>query len=249
MTYHPDGAELRLWADGDLTEPAAWSVEAHLEGCGRCRSRVPADGLPEPLADLPVQGRIRAPTVGRRIRLLIGAGPQARAAWFSAVAVTVLLTVLAARPGAMVPHRLLLMVAPVLPVLGTAASYGPRTDPLDELVGSTAYGGLRIVLWRTSSVLAASLPVAAAGGLVTGLGTPVVWLLPACALTVMTLAVAAVTGPAAAAAVIGAGWVLLVGGTGGAQLVTGGTTPAWLMVIAAAALAVMVRRPGREAHR
>ncbi|MBW6432481.1 anti-sigma factor [Actinoplanes hulinensis] len=247
--FHVADADLLAWAENRLAEPAAWSVEAHLDDCAACRSRVPATpAVPPAPMDLPPQGRVRRATRARRIRLLIGAGPQARVAWFSAVTVTVLLTLTV---GDRVPHWLLLLNGPVLPVLGTAVSYGRHTDPLDELVASTAYGGLRIVLWRTLSVLAVSLPVAAAGGLVSGLGEPAVWLLPSCALTALTLALAALTGPAVAAAVVGGGWALLVTGTlwspeAGAQLVTGGTTPAWLAVTAAAALIITYRR---EAHR
>lgn len=253
--YHVSGADLRAWAEDRLTEPGAWSVEAHLDGCSACRSRVPATpGIPPPPVDLPAQGRVRRATWARRIRMLIGAGPQARTAWFSAMAVTVTLTLaVATQPVDAVPQWLLLLTTPVLPVLGTAVSYGRHTDPLHELVASSAYGGLRIVLWRTLSVLAVSLPVSAAGGLASGLGVPAVWLLPGVALTALSLALGAVTGSAAAAVTVGVGWGALVVGTlwtpaGGAQLVTAGTTPVWLAVTVTAAL--MITICGRtEAHR
>ncbi|MBO3738136.1 zf-HC2 domain-containing protein [Actinoplanes flavus] len=247
--FHVADADLLAWAENRLTEPAAWSVEAHLDDCAACRFRVPATpALPPAPMDLPPRGRVRRPTRARRIRLLIGAGPQARVAWFSAVAVTVLLTLtVAAQPGDRVPHWLLLLVAPLLPVLGTAASYGPRSDPMAEMVASTAYGGLRIVLWRTLSVLAVSLPVAAAGGVVSALGSPAVWLLPCCALTALTLALATFTGPALAAWVVSGGWFALVTAAHGlpedtAPLVDPPATPVWLAVLAAAALIITLRR-------
>ncbi|MFC7531408.1 zf-HC2 domain-containing protein [Actinoplanes sp. GCM10030250] len=260
MTYHATDAQLLAWVEGGLDEAGVWSVEAHLERCGTCRTRIPYDEPAGPPPDLPPQGRVRRPTRARRIQLLIGAGPQARVAWLSAVLVTVALTLAVTwMPDGTAPRWLLLMIAPALPVLGTAASYGPRTDPLDELVGSTVYGGLRIVLWRTLSVLAVSLPVAAAGGLATGLGAPAVWLLPCCALTALTLALATLTGPAVAGSVVGTGWFVLVAGTlwspeRGAQLVTTQTTPVWLALIVIAAVTLTHQQTNRgqikrEAHR
>ncbi|GIE28854.1 hypothetical protein Ait01nite_018990 [Actinoplanes italicus] len=247
MSSHVSDADLRAWSEDRLAEPAAWSLEAHLDQCRACRGRVPAD-LPPPPVDLPPQGRVRPPSRARRIRMLIGAGPQARVAWFSAVAVTVVLTlVVAIQPGTVVPQWVLLLAAPALPVLGTAASYGRHTDPLYEMVASSAYGGLRIVLWRTLSVLAVSLPVSAAAGSASGLGAPAVWLLPSLALTALTLALAARTGPAVAASIVAAVWAVLVLGTlwspaNGAQLVDAPSAPAWLAVLAAAAVVTLTRR-------
>lgn len=254
MRFHATDAELRAWAENAMDDTAVWSVDAHLEGCANCRSRVDVP-LPDPPADLPPQGRVRRATPARRIGILILSGPEARLAWFAALAVTVLITTLvAALPDGTVPHWLLLMIAPTLPVLGTAASYGPRTDPLDELIGSTAYSGLRIILWRTLSVLAVSLPVAAVAGLASGLGNPAVWLLPSCALTALTLALASVTGPAVAAAAVGAGWFVLIGGAlwspqSGAELVTAQAGPVWLTLTVAAALALTHHHTRREARR
>ncbi|MEV0896273.1 zf-HC2 domain-containing protein [Actinoplanes sp. NPDC049802] len=248
--FHVADADLWAWAENRLSEPAAWSVEAHLDGCAICRSRVPATpGLPPAPLHLPAQGRVRPATRARRIRVLVEAGPQARIAWFSAVAVTVLLTVTL---GDRVPHWLLLLVGPALPVLGTAVSYGPRSDPMAELVASTAYGGLRIVLWRTLSVLAVSLPVAAAGGFVSGLGSPAMWLLPCCALTALTLALASFTGPTVSAWVVGGGWFALVTAAHGLPvdatplLVAPSATPPWLAVTAVGSLIITYRREARR---
>ncbi|WP_430783264.1 zf-HC2 domain-containing protein [Actinoplanes sp. G11-F43] len=253
--FHVADGDLRAWAEDRLGEPAAWSVEAHLDSCRDCRSRVPATpAVPGAPTVLPVQGRVRRPTPARRVRLLLGAGPQARLAWFSAVAVTVALTLLVAtQPAGTVPHWMLLLVAPLLPVLGTAVSYGRHTDPLYEMVASSAYGGLRIILWRTLSVLAVSLPVTGAGGLVSGLGVPAVWLLPALALTATTLALASPVGPVPAASVVAGCWFLLVTATlwsreSGAQLVGWTASPAWLTVLVAAAVVMFVRKT-REARR
>jgi hypothetical protein len=253
MSSHISDADLLAWSEDRLGEPAAWSLETHLDQCRPCRSRVPADLPPLPI-DLPVQGRVRPPGPARRIRMLIGAGPQARIAWFSAVAVTVTLTLIAAiQPGPVVPQWLLLLAAPALPVLGTAVSYGRHTDPLYEMVASSAYGGLRIVLWRTLSVLVVSLPVSAAAGLASGLGAPAVWLLPSLTLTALTLALAALTGPAVAAAAVSGAWALLVVGTlwspeSGGQLVGSPSAPAWLAVFGAAA-AITLTRKAQEALR
>jgi hypothetical protein len=247
MSPHLSDADLLAWSEDRLGEPAAWSLEAHLDQCRECRSRVPGDLPPLPI-ELPPQGRVRPPGPARRIRLLIGAGPQARIAWFSAVVATVGLTLVAAmQPGTVVPQWVLLLAAPALPVLGTAVSYGRHTDPLYEMVASSAYGGLRMVLWRTLSVLAVSLPVSAGAGLASGLGAPVVWLLPSLTLTAVTLALAALTGPAVAASLVSGAWALLVVGTlwspeSGGQLVDGRSAPAWAAVFVAAALITLTRK-------
>ncbi|WP_433793501.1 zf-HC2 domain-containing protein [Actinoplanes sp. CA-252034] len=253
MSHHVSDAELLAWTRDRLTEPDVWSLEAHLDECRACRARVPGDPAPPPTA-LPPQGRVRRATPARRIRMLVGSGPHARAAWISAVAATVgLALVVAAQPVAVVPQWVLLLTAPALPVLGTAMSYGRHTDPLHEMVASTAYGGLRIVLWRTLSVLVVSLPVSVAAGLASGLGVPAVWLLPCVALTALTLALASLTGPAVAATAVGAAWGVLVVGTRWSPegttdlLVSTGTTPAWLITTVAAVLLIIVRK--REAHR
>jgi hypothetical protein len=251
-TFHVDAEGLRAYAQDRLDEPAAWSVEAHLDGCASCRAALPvspdlaaAVAAARPV-DLRHQGRVRPATPRRRITVLLTTGPGTRMAWFVAVLVTlVLITLVAVEPG--FPSWLLLLITPALPVLGTAASQGPQADPLHEMIAASPYGGIRIVLWRTLSVLAVSIPVAAIAGIVSGLGSPVVWLLPGVALTALTLGIGALVDPALAATGVAVAWAVLIlttatdAGPAG-ELVTATSAPIWLAVIGAAAALIAARR-------
>ncbi|SCF20753.1 Putative zinc-finger [Micromonospora viridifaciens] len=249
--YHLHDLVLRAYAEDRLGDADAWSVEAHLDHCPACRARLtPDEQLAQRIAgfganlraNLPRQGRIRSGSRWRQVAVLVGAGPAARLGWLGSVAATAgLLVALAASPA---PTRSwLLLVAPALPVLGIAASYGLRADPLHELVAATPYAGLRIVLWRCLSVLAATAPVALAAGEVSGIGVPVLWLLPCLALTALTLGLGTLLEIGQAAAAVVAGWAAVVlapvgrewAGTvlapvGKAWLVTPQTSLAWAAV-------------------
>ncbi|MEU3455211.1 zf-HC2 domain-containing protein [Micromonospora sp. NPDC006766] len=216
--YHLHDLVLRAYAEDRLGDTDAWSVEAHLDHCPACRARlVPDEQMGQRLAtfgatlraNLPQQGKVRSGSRWRQVTVLVGAGPAARRGWLGSVAATIgLLVALAAGPAE--ARSWLLLIAPVLPVLGVAASYGLRADPLHELVGATPYAGLRIVLWRCLSVFAATAPVALAAGKVSGIGVPVLWLLPCLALTALTLGLGTLLEIGRAAAVVAAGWAAMV---------------------------------------
>lgn len=245
---------LHAYAEDRLADVDAWSVEAHLDRCPDCRGRLPLDEttgrivaevgaalpsrLPMPgLAGSPRQGRIRPGTRWRRSTVLLGAGPAARAGWLGSVAVTLALVAAVATDIVSVKAWVLLLVAPVLPVLGVASSYGRHTDPLHDLVASTPYAGLRIVLWRTLSVLAVAVPVSLAAGAVSGIGVPGLWLLPCLTLTVLTLGLGAVVEPYRAGIGVTVGWaVLVLAPVGGDRLVAPAAVPGWLAGVAVAVL-------------
>lgn len=58
---------------------------------------------------------------------------------------------------------LMLLLAPVLPVGGVAASWSRDLDPAYELTASTPRAGLQLVLRRTAAVLAVVIPTLLAG--------------------------------------------------------------------------------------
>jgi hypothetical protein len=108
---------------------------------------------------------------------------------------------------------LLLALAPVVPVVGVALSYGPHADPLHEIAAATPRGGLRLLLTRTAAVLAVSLPLLTLAGLLlpaSGAPGAAAWLLPGLALTLASLALAGWVGSRAATAVTGGGWCAAV---------------------------------------
>lgn len=227
-TWHVPSAALAAYAVGDLAESDAWSIEAHVSRCERC-----ADGLAAVLVgtpagesvavvwsrlagDLQPQARVPRSTAIRRAVVLATSGSEARWAWWLAVAVTllgavVLHLVAGGRPpeadDLVTPARLLLVLSPVLPLIGVAASYA-GLDPVREAVAATPVAGLTLLLWRTVAVLVVSLPAALVAGAVVGVTGPTTWLLPALALTVLTLAAGSVIDTRWAALAVGAIWVI-----------------------------------------
>ncbi|PWW66735.1 zf-HC2 domain-containing protein [Actinokineospora spheciospongiae] len=151
-------------------------------------------------------------------------------------------------PGDSAPS-LLLLVAPVVPVLGVAGAWSRYLDPAHDLVASTARAGLEMVLRRTFAVLLAVLPALFAGGRVTG-ASPAYWLLPSLAVTAVALALGSVIGVRLAARVTVGLWVVLVIGPavvlGGVPVVLG----VWVVWAAAlvGGVAVVALRSARFAQ-
>ncbi|MFS8199369.1 zf-HC2 domain-containing protein [Streptomyces sp. CWNU-52B] len=104
---------------------------------------------------------------------------------------------------------LVLLFAPVLPVLGVAASWSRGLDPAYELTAAAPRAGLYLVLRRTASVLAVVVPALLVCGWVTGVMVAQ-WLLPCLAFTAATLALGGVLGVTRAAVGLGAVWAAVV---------------------------------------
>ncbi|WP_371674115.1 hypothetical protein OG985_44515 [Streptomyces sp. NBC_00289] len=106
----------------------------------------------------------------------------------------------------------LLLLAPLLPLLWVATSYGGKADPFAPVVRSMPSGGLRLLLLRTGVVLAYSLPLLLCAGLA-GTGVSMwaaAWLVPCLTLTLATLVLGSYMGCLLGSAVTGTGWFLLV---------------------------------------
>ncbi|KPI12517.1 hypothetical protein OK074_8923, partial [Actinobacteria bacterium OK074] len=127
----------------------------------------------------------------------------------------------------------LLLLAPLLPLLCVAASYGGRADPFAEVTRTAPAGGLRLLLIRTGQVLALCVPVLAVttavlSGTDTGTDTTAnanltvsaaSWLLPCLTLTLTTLLLSSYVDSRLAALLVTGGWLLAVACL--AQLYTG----------------------------
>ena len=117
---------------------------------------------------------------------------------------------------------LLLMCAPLLPLLGVAMSYGPQADPFHEVAAVSPSGGIKLLMWRTGQILAVCLPVLTLTGFLLPHGqvplTAAAWLLPALGLTLATLVLGSWLGCGPAAVMTGGGWLLAVGALVGARL-------------------------------
>jgi hypothetical protein len=140
---------------------------------------------------------------------------------------------------------LVLLVAPVAPLLGVAAAWNRRTDPAWELVAGSPRSGLWFLLRRTLLILSLVVPLAVAVSLLGG-HSPAVWLTPCLALTAVTLALGGRFGVQRVATVVAAVWAVAVlspglqRGSGPVVLETVGI-PAWLLLAAAAALMLLLR--------
>lgn len=221
--WHVAETDLADYAAGRLTAPILWSTEAHLTGCAACRGRLTAAAGP----DLTDRGWRRldtaldAPVPGPVERLLVRVGvpehtgrllaatPALRGSWLAAVAVTLTLAALLAQ---VAQPSVFLAMTPLLPLVGVAASFGPRLDPTHELTLTAPIHTFRLLLLRCVAVLAIDTLLAAAASLTmaTHGWTIIGWFLPSLALTVIALLLMSRIGPAAAAATVGVGWVALV---------------------------------------
>ncbi|MEU1279098.1 zf-HC2 domain-containing protein [Streptomyces sp. NPDC005805] len=234
--WHVDGRLAADYASGAITEPDAWSLEKHIEACSGCAALVSeavrAGAAGPLLAELRGQllttatdqgrARRRRPLAARaatgrrrpaRARPLLRAfGPGPHRSWAGALLLVVagaLGLAYGGASGSALP--LLLLAAPLVPLLGVALSYGRHSDPMHEIAASTPSGGLRLLLTRTAAVLAVSLPLLTATGAVlpSGYGGPgaAAWLLPGLALTSGALALSSYIGCRTAAAAVAAGWL------------------------------------------
>ncbi|MFJ4929120.1 zf-HC2 domain-containing protein [Streptomyces sp. NPDC088736] len=176
----------------------------------------PAPGLVRASGGRPGRpGQRRQP--GGFVRIGWAAGPALRGAWTGAVLLVALGALALAYGGGSGSARpLLLAVAPVVPVAGVALSYGRYADPLHEIVATSPSGGLRLLLTRTAAVLAVSVPLLTAAGLLLPAAGPrlpqspaaAAWLLPGLALTLAALALSGFTNCRTGSAVVGGGWLL-----------------------------------------
>jgi hypothetical protein len=208
-------------AGDDLPGDQLWGLEAHLESCAQCRARLAALTPMQPVVDL-VWSRlavdIELPSAPAHPR----PQPQPRRRWLSTwvtpvmvpwLAMIVLLTLLAVVFD-QVWHTVfettaVQLFAPVLPVLGVAASWARGLDPAYEVVVSTPRAGLYLIARRTVAVLLVVLPLLGVAGWLTGTGVAL-WLLPSLAYTTGTLALGGLIGVTRAACALVAVWVALV---------------------------------------
>lgn len=242
-----------------LLADEVWAVEAHLEMCRVCRDRLSAAvgaGVPAAVSlvdtvwsGLEPQLAVTA-TMPRRRRW---SAPLSRwmtptmVPWLAmVVGLTLLALLLDLSDTGSGEVSLVLLLAPVLPVFGVAASWSRGLDPAYELTASVPRAGLYLVLRRTASVLAVVVPALLVGGWATGVMVAQ-WLLPCLAFTSTTLALGGVVGVIRAAVVLATVWAAVVVAPTLATsrtsfaLQTGGL-PAWGLILAIGIGVVIARR-------
>ena len=226
MSWHVEEQLVLRYQEGAVDRVTGASLEAHLAACADCRGLVKADpewlesswrGIAErvePGKPGPLERLLTAVGVPQHHARVAAVSPALRASFLLAVVLVLGFSVLAAASDpAGRTYLIFLFVAPVLPVAGVAFSYGRRVDPAHELTLATPIDALRLLLLRAASVLV----VAVGLGL---LAWPLVpdprslgvsaWLLPALALTLVTLALASRMAVVSAAALVGGGWLLVI---------------------------------------
>lgn len=220
--WHADPESLARYAAGSLAGPRAASVEAHLLACAHCRGELAGRADTQRLAAVwgGVIDLVDRPTPGLVERLLqllgvrgdvarlLAATPSLRLSWLAGLVVTLAFAVLAAHEG---PGRLglFLVMAPLLPLVGVAAAFGPVTDPAHELVAASPMGAFHLFLLRAMAVVGATVALTGAATLALphhGLAATT-WLLPALALTVGSVALATYIPPLKAAVTLATLWV------------------------------------------
>jgi hypothetical protein len=254
--WHVADDDLRAYARGAARPPWLWSTEAHLGACPQCRRRLAQHVDPAAVRagwerldaelDAPRPGLIEALLVRLGVAphtaRLLACTPGLRRSWLAAVGLTLAVTAGAAHLARSMTIPIpLLAIAPLLPLIGVAISFGPRVDPSYELAVVAPLHTFRLLLLRCAAVLSAttaltgvaSIAVPEYGAVVLG------WLAPSLALTLLSLSLTPRFGPVAAPVAVGFGWLALLGAT--VHRTTGEsvlfTTPgqAWLTVAAVAA--------------
>jgi hypothetical protein len=226
QTWHADESLLATYVEGRLDAVVGASLERHLDHCHECRAAI------RPLTDLPGLDRAwdgirtgiespRSPWLvrqGRRLGLpestsvLLAATVSLRTAWISSALVVLAFaaaTAALASGGTLWPY---LLIAPLIPVLGVAAAYGPSEDHFETLAVTTPYGRTRLILVRALAVVATCVPVACLLGLALPgpMWVAVAWLGPALSMLPLLLALSSFVGPRIGSAVIAMVWMGVV---------------------------------------
>ena len=176
---------------------------------------------------------------------VIAATPSLRLPWLGAA---VAISALAAWGAANEQALVFLVIAPVVPVAGVAAAYGPWGDPMFETMQSTPVSGFQVLLARTVAVVATCIPLLVVAALLVpgARSSALTWVMPALALSLASLVVSSFTSlPVAAVAVIGS-WFAIVTAAGvvgePAVLFEGPAQLAFVAVTTGSALVLARRR-------
>jgi Putative zinc-finger len=224
--WHIPAPTLQAWVDGTAAPAASASVEQHLVGCERCRTAVAATvgAAPSPEQDpvwMAIRESIETPKPGlvgsalarlgvrESEALLLSAAPSLTGAWLGGLTAVLVFAAVAAAFAPIAGLGLFLVLAPLAPTAGVAAAYGGEADPTHELTLAAPYSKARLLLLRTAIVVATCVPLTmlAAIPLSGPWWVAVVWLLPAAAFVLVTLAAATYAPPVYAATGVAVLWV------------------------------------------
>ncbi|QFU89068.1 zf-HC2 domain-containing protein [Amycolatopsis sp. YIM 10] len=239
---------------GEIAPEAEWALEAHLENCAACRARLAE------VNDETVTATITAvwsamepelaastPAPARRLRSRLARWlPPAMLSWLTAATlIAVVATFLGQWTGTPDGDSVLFLLAPVVPVLGVAAAWSASLDPMYELTTASPRAGLFLLLRRTLTVLVLVLPVLGAESLLVGT-SPLLWLLPGLACTLVALALGSLFGVERAAVAVAGAWLAgfappVVIGDEPPELFGAWNPALWIGVAALAAVVLVLR--------
>jgi hypothetical protein len=176
------------------------------------------------------------------------ATPALRRAWYLSILAVVVVGLGGADESRPDSLWALLVLSPLLPVLGVGMAYGTVADPSHEIQLATPTRGLRLVAIRSVTVLVVSIVVVLSLSVLSPAARPMAaaWLLPALAVTSVSLALMTFRPPRQATVIVAIGWlaaVLIAQAAANDQLAAfraGGQIVS--VVVALAAVAVMVIR-------
>jgi hypothetical protein len=140
-----------------------------------------------------------------------------------------------------------LVVAPVVPVAGVALAFGKQVDPVYELTVAAPVDGFWLLLVRSVLVVGSMTAMLAVADIALGIGgLPGLWLVPALALSMITLVLAPRFGSVTAAGFVAAGWGLALAGYASVAEVgdafIGSAQLMYLIISLAACVVLVVRR-------
>jgi hypothetical protein len=265
-SWHVGEGVLAAYVDRGLDGVQRASVEAHLTRCASCRGALAHTGggasgtvsfdrlwdrIETRVEDLPAG---RSPEWLQRIgvrepdTVVVRAVGSQSAQWTLATTLVLAAAALAAALGGNDSARLaFLVLAPLLPPLGVAATFRLTSSSTAMLETTAPYSPARLLLWRTAYVVATAVPAAVAFGAVIpgNAWMAVAWLLPSAACTLIVLVAATWTDPLMPALAVSTVWLALVVGWQLRDMPTAISAPAVQLssaVITIAAALVLQRR-------
>jgi anti-sigma factor RsiW len=145
-TWHVDDSSLGAWVEGTSGPITSASIEQHLVQCEQCRAAVAdlvrIDEVPGAWDNVLAEvaggaGLVERVLVRLGLRsgdaVVVGAAPVLRIAWAAGLAAVLGFILVASMAGHDRGLALFLALAPLMPVAGVAAAYGPSADPSYEL--------------------------------------------------------------------------------------------------------------------
>ena len=225
MSWHAETALLEAYVESRLERASAFSIEAHLIGCASCREQIAVIADRERLARVwsDVQERVDSPRRGfveatltylgtpDHVARLLAATPSLTLSWLAGVAASLAFAVAAAHAGGN-GLVLFLALAPLLPLAGIAAAFGPGVDPTYEIGLASSMRSFELLLIRATAVLVSTTAVSAlAAAALPPLGwRTAAWLVPALGLTLVSLALATYVPPLRAFVAVAVCWIAVV---------------------------------------